>query len=253
MRKINLILILTFILVLLLSIYYVKIDGRDSLKEITLSDSFKFTGAKIISSEMYFWGRLEKPYNNLETVKPITDDLLSILQIKKDTSLSKESLDNDQINKMLIKGVTKDNRLLEIAVQFDKNKLNSKDSYVSIKVTEDMSSSKLEDTKKTVAEVLRKYKITAMTNSTIIGSYDGKLDYTVMEDISKKVFREIDANRVEGINEGNLISVSAYSPNIEDFIKVNGKKVNLNLAIRYNSYENKTYLWLATPVITREY
>jgi len=34
---------------------------------------------------------------------------------------------------------------------------------------------------------------------------------------------------------------------------VNGKKVNMNLAIRYNSYEDRTYIWLATPVITVEY
>lgn len=253
MRKTNLVLILTFIFILFLSIFYVKINSQDSLAENTLSNSFKYTGAKVVSSEVYFWGRLEKQYNSIDDVKPITDDLLKSLEVLENSSFSKESLDNDQLHKTEIKGVTKDNRFLEIKVQFDKNNVNLEDPYVSVKVTEDLSSSKLEETKKTVMDVLNRYKIKGRTNSCIIGSYEGKLDYAGMDEISKQIFKGIDADRVEGIKDGNLISVSAYSPNIEEYIKVNGKKVNLNLAIRYNSYENKTYLWLATPVITTEY
>jgi galactitol-specific phosphotransferase system IIB component len=253
MRKSNLIIILTFIFILLLSIYYVKDSNQNSIKEITLSESFKFTGANIISSETYSWGRIEKPYNNYDAAKPIADDILNSLNANRDSSLSIESIDNELLQKVLIKGVSKENLLLEIALQFDKSNENSKGSNVSVKVTEDLSSNKLEETKKTVMNVLSKYNINATVNTCIIGSYEGKLDNAATEEISRAIFKGIDANRVEGIKDGNLISVSAYSPNIEEYIKVNGKKINLNLAIRYNSYENKTYIWLATPVITREY
>jgi len=61
------------------------------------------------------------------------------------------------------------------------------------------------------------------------------------------------AKKVEGITEENLISISAYSPRVKSSILVNEKRVNINLAMRYNSYEDKTYIWLATPVITTEY
>jgi hypothetical protein len=58
---------------------------------------------------------------------------------------------------------------------------------------------------------------------------------------------------VEGIRDGSLISLSAYSPLLKDSIKVRGKRVNINLAARYSAFEDKTYIWLASPVITTEY
>ena len=74
-----------------------------------------------------------------------------------------------------------------------------------------------------------------------------------LEEISGRILTETGAKRIEGIKDRNYISVSAYSPYIQEFIQVRGKRVNLNLAARYNSYEDKTYIWLATPVITTEY
>lgn len=90
-------------------------------------------------------------------------------------------------------------------------------------------------------------------NFCIVGNFNGQLDYLSLNDICLKLLEKANARSVEGIRDGNMISVSAYSPIIKESISANGRKVNLNLAIRYNSYEDKTYIWLATPVITREY
>ncbi|MDI9475442.1 MAG: YwmB family TATA-box binding protein [Bacillota bacterium] len=36
-------------------------------------------------------------------------------------------------------------------------------------------------------------------------------------------------------------------------INYGGKDVNIQLAMRYSEYEDKTYLWLATPLIITAY
>lgn len=74
-----------------------------------------------------------------------------------------------------------------------------------------------------------------------------------MNRISRLILDGAKAKKVNGMSEKNLISVSAYSPLIDNNIEIEGRKINMNLALRYNAFEDKTYIWLATPVITIEY
>jgi hypothetical protein len=87
----------------------------------------------------------------------------------------------------------------------------------------------------------------------VTGNFPGNLKTEKMNLIANKIFSTIGAKKVEGIRNDKLISVSAWSPEMGQGISVNGNTINLNLAIRFNKLENKTYLWLATPVIKTEY
>lgn len=59
--------------------------------------------------------------------------------------------------------------------------------------------------------------------------------------------------KVEGMEDENIISVSAYSSKLKEYIKLGSEKINLNVAIRYSSFDDKTYIWVATPIIAIEY
>ena len=50
------------------------------------------------------------------------------------------------------------------------------------------------------------------------------------------------------------ISASAVIPPLlDENIISGGKPVNVQVAMRYNSYKDKTYLWIGVPVISIEY
>jgi hypothetical protein len=118
---------------------------------------------------------------------------------------------------------------------------------------EDMSDTGLEGIRDTVLQVFKDYGLKPRVNSCITGTFDGKLDYKRVDQIGSVVLEAAGAKKIEGIKDENLISVSAYSPVMGDSVMTGSEKVNLNLAIRYNSLENKTYIWLGTPVIAIEY
>ena len=50
-----------------------------------------------------------------------------------------------------------------------------------------------------------------------------------------------------------ITSYTVFTPYIDNYIFFFRKRVNLNLAIRYNEYENRTYIWIGTPIITTGY
>ncbi len=259
--------VLTF-LVLFSSMFYMKLRYKQISAEDTLVKSFKSSGAEVVSSEIYFWGKADGKNDNMMSIKQIAAELSQEMGVLKDKSFSPKVIDNDSIKKVEFDGimytekkqdnkyeasVEKNNKQVMIRVQLEGNKDTGFTKTVSVSVSQDLQYEGLYEIKKKASKAFKKYGITPKVNSCITGSFQGKLGYERLNGICSKVFSSVDAKKVEGISEGSLISVSAYSGSIGDSIKVNGKKVNLNLAIRYNRYEGKTYLWIASPVITTEY
>ncbi|MCX7746355.1 MAG: YwmB family TATA-box binding protein [Clostridia bacterium] len=240
-------------IIILFSAYFVRNAKNPNLSEAAFVKSFKSSGAHVINSELYFWARMEDKIDDMEKVKSLALDFSKKLGLIVNNKYSNREIQNDHIKKCEISGVTDDEVVVNIIVQANGKTEAGSERFVSVSIVEDMTTSGLEEVKRTALNVFEKHNLKPKVNMCITGNYDGKLEYNELNEVCKRIFKDVEAEKVEGMRDENLISVSAYSPFIEDSIKVNGKKINLNLAIRYNSSEDKTYIWLATPVISTEY
>lgn len=89
--------------------------------------------------------------------------------------------------------------------------------------------------------------------SCLIGKVEGNYINKELKTIFSKSFKKIKANIVEEFSGENFLSYTIYSPLIENYLKINQKKININLSMRYNEEEDYTYLWIGTPIITTGY
>lgn len=112
---------------------------------------------------------------------------------------------------------------------------------------------KLPPMKDKVKILIEKHIQEARITSCIIGSFDGYIAPCDMENIIDLILHSVDGEEVERVLCDNFLSISAYMPHIDDHIQMGENKLNLNIATRYNAYEEKTYIWLGSPVITLEY
>jgi hypothetical protein len=221
--------------------------------EKTLLGIFSISDARVVSSEICFSGRIDN-----SKFKSIDDLRKLVVEISKESGVINDGLPgevvkNDNMEGIELDGAIDDNRNIHISAINSMLPGDTKGSYINMSIVDNSSKPKLEETRNSILGILGKYRIKPKVNSCITGCYNGKLDNNKLNDICFNIFKEANANKVEGIRDNNLISVSAYTAAIGESVEVNGKKVNLNIAVRYNSYENKTYIWLATPVITTEY
>ncbi|MGI6284262.1 YwmB family TATA-box binding protein [Neomoorella humiferrea] len=88
---------------------------------------------------------------------------------------------------------------------------------------------------------------------TMTGFVPGRLASTERERRAEKILKTLEAQKVEGIEDGELLSVSAYTSRLPDFLEVAGRKVNVNVALRYHAVEGKTYIYLGCPLLGGEY
>ena len=238
------------ILIILFTIGSAKLYYNKGSSSTALKEAFIASGATLANTEFYAWEKTEKSF---EELSKIVDNLAKDMNVENNELYSRRLIGNDMIDKIEVIGTIGRGRMVNICAQSARNKKDGEKSYISLSLTLGPEEFELERIHDNLINVLDKYKIEPELNICITGYFEGRMDYKNLNKVSKKILKSADAKKVNGIAENNLISVSAFAPGIDNSILVNGKKVNMNLAIRYNSYEDRTYIWLATPVITVEY
>ncbi|HPT91607.1 MAG TPA: YwmB family TATA-box binding protein [Acetivibrio sp.] len=244
---------LLLILIILFTIGCIRLYYNKGYSYAALEKAFEASGANFVSSEFYVHAEVGKEYKSFEELSRMADSLAADMNIEKNDLYSRKLVGNDSIDKMEIIGTAGEGKRINICAHSERNDDGNVQSYITVSVTVDSTKYELEDIYKGLLKTLDKYKISSKINTCITGCFEGKLNYDALNKVCIRVLKNADAKKVNGITNNNLISVSAYSPGIDNTILENGKKVNMNLAIRYNSYENKTYIWIAIPVITIEY
>ncbi len=101
--------------------------------------------------------------------------------------------------------------------------------------------------------LLKRFESGSCVRTTYTSVLPGKLDTERMEQIAGQIFRGLDGEMEEEIRDAGWISRTGYSNRIPCALHSGGKRINLNVALRYNDYEGRTYLWLGTPVISIPY
>ena len=91
---------------------------------------------------------------------------------------------------------------------------------------------------------INKTAVFYMSGFQSVDSQERNIDY---------LFSKIDGIIIEGIKDETLVSYSGYTPHFQNYVKSRGKKINVNIASRYHTIDNKTYLYMGTPLIHGQY
>lgn len=90
----------------------------------------------------------------------------------------------------------------------------------------------------------------------MIGTFPNKMNTDIMKEVINKTFYSADGQVIEGMEEteyGGMVSLTGYSEKLQNNIQLAGDQINLNVAMRYSNYDDKTYIWIGTPLIATEY
>ena len=62
------------------------------------------------------------------------------------------------------------------------------------------------------------------------------------------------AKEIDRVENENMVSITAYSEILdENYLEYLGNKINLNIGIRYSEDDDKTLIYIATPIIKLDY
>lgn len=267
--------IISIALIFLLSIANYAWAQETLLKnEDALIQSFNGTKAEYLQANMNCSGKIVDKFLNMESLLQLGEyvknnlDITGKKQEQKEFSNATETTENKNLEEVYyilkndsseyrqitIWGKDKEGRLITIVLTSEKDILSDfEQTCIFIDFIENEEISSIKDTKEKIEELLKKINVETEISTCIIGTFEGQLSSKEIVDKVTIAIGAINGNKVEGLFESSIISVSVYTPNIENYIFTGDSKMNVNISMRYNEYENKTYIWVGTPIITIGY
>lgn len=127
------------------------------------------------------------------------------------------------------------------------------ETYIIIDITQNKGYKEIVNISSLLENILEQYGNKVETTLNLTGSHIGKLNKVEQKQRQEDIFSFLGAKKIEVLEDEFFTSITAFSPLINTSIEYGNNKVNLQLAMRYSEYENKTYLWIANPLITTTY
>lgn len=223
---------------------------KDISIEDSLITSMNSTKAQVMESTISAWAKIDDSFMTAEQLTKELAEAVTILKPEEST-LNIKSDSSDGVNRQTLSG-NMGNKYYNIEVESVKTDKGG-ETYMLMDVSINNSSSELASEREKVATYYQNKRVKANISSCVIGVYDGKLTENAMRSKIADAMSSVKAKEVEGLSNDEINSISAFSGNINNFVLSNNKKVNMQIAMRYSSYDNKTYIWIGSPLINVEY
>ncbi len=249
---------LIIILTLINSAYAEKENLKD---EELLIKAFEETGANFSSFNLNFNGIINEVYKDDQQLRNMMKHIIKELGLvepqinpnSEEEYLSSHTETFDSAH-LFAYGEDKDDNNVTIILYsyFDKEKNNAETSIV-VDVTIDKDYIEIDGIIRKINDLYKNYNVKAEFTYCIIGTFEAELNKSNMIKKITKALSIANGNRVEGLIKDDIVSISAYSPELDKIIYTGNKKMNLNIALSYNEYEGKTYITMGYPIITIGY
>jgi len=222
-------------------------------EELIINKAIETVDGQILELNVNGWGKIGKNFLSKEELKTICNRVVEDLELEKLIYRYEES---QQHRVLKANGFKAGKIYMEIIVQSvnpDWKAEPKPETYIVITAIQNNTSEGFLKLKNEISMIIHKLGGEPETTVCITVVRKGKLSVKDQDSLITKIFSAVEAKPVEGIIDSHIISRSGYTPHIKDCINVMGEKVNINIASRYNSYENRTYFWIGTPLISIEY
>lgn len=218
-------------------------------EEEALVVSFKSTEADVLESTMSCWTKLNDRFMDIEQIEAEMNRIIH--RIGPDKATVVKSDEDVRLNKIVVY-CSKGNRTYSIAIESVKQE-TAGETYAVIDVSMDRSYQELVAERQNIIDAVQRPEGSMHFSSCIIGTYKGKLGEKDVDKKSKIALQSINARKIDGMENDELRSISAFSSSVGGYKAPGNARANVQLAIRYSSYDDKTYIWIGTPLIPMGY
>ncbi|WP_099190272.1 YwmB family TATA-box binding protein [Tepidibacter mesophilus] len=217
-------------------------------------DSFEKTGSTFYNYNINGHAVMDNKFLSFEEMDIIFDELATKFDINKENMeyTRSEQKDFRQIYIYDKKSQNKAERAISIIIDSERCQ-NIEQTHIIVDIsTNQVYKGIVEDYIK-LKNNLKKYSKNIDVYSCISGFFEGKIDEKCYNNIANNILSSLDAQKKDEIRDDNILSITAYTKKLSDYIKYGEEKINVNTSVRYSEYYDKTFVYIGTPLITLEY
>lgn len=218
-----------------------------------LSAAMKAVGAGVEEMSVNVWAKLPatgQEDSELETVACQAMEQLGVGQGSYQISYNK----TDAQRMVRTEAIADYFHAVVIAEVVSPNSTEQAEVYLVILVeTKPGSDTEFAEWQDKISAIVKNFGGTPRISTCLVGWLDGKLKDGEWHMRLRSGFNAVNATIIDKVMYENFASYAGFSPGISDYLEVGGKHININMAMRYSPYDDRTYITIGSPVITREY
>lgn len=239
--------IFIFLILMMMGILISFADTKSKNEYNELIQTFINTEAKFNFYNIKANGSINYNISKEEMVDMCTE-ILNNLGLE-ESDLAWEEIWNKDEKQIHLSGKIEDESISIIFI-----KKNDEEAHIMVDILQNKVYKNIVGVYTVLENTLEKFAINADINTCISGEYSKKLHLSKCDDILKKILYNMNAQEVDRIQEENFISVTADSKILQgNDLEYLGNNINLNIGMRYSEDEDKTLIYLATPIIKLDY
>jgi hypothetical protein len=224
-----------------------------SIQEEPLFDALNSAGGKVQEISINAWGKLPDGNFTAEQLTVMAASAMGQLGIKEDQYTITKSEDARHLS-VRAEAVQDGLHAVALVQTIKVSKGKEAEGYVVVNVELNNSDNKkLANWQQELKNIIKEFGCLPHINTCLTGWLDGKLLKEEWGTRLENAFQAAKATTVDKIQYTDFASYTGYSPAIADYVQYGNKKVNVNIAMRYSPHDNRTYIIVGSPVITREY
>lgn len=229
------------------------LNSRQKMVPGLLLAAINAGGARLDSVFLEAWACLKPAFVTGEAVQELALQAATALDADLSTGLT--NLDDENFHAVFWDGETEQGTSLYLSVQSLRGTGEPGETYLLINM-ESSSSQGEEQILNWLAKIhsaFLPWQAQPYLTYSLVGVIPGRLTSGERQQRVEAILAALQAETIEGVEEAEFLSISAYSPRLPDSINVAGRPVNANVALRYHDADANTYIHLGYPLLGGEY
>lgn len=223
-------------------------------KDNNIEEAFSSFQIEDPSSLVESSGLYKEQYLDLYMREQILIEIAGALGIHTDYEIKtgyENNISVTQLNKVA-KQATTELKFVTLEKEAENNVIETS-QYIMVSITiEDNVNSALYY-KNIVDDLMENYTTSTTTTMNLMGSYEGELSLSVRDSIADSLLQKMEVKVVTENRSLDLYTIYGYTNAISEYKVVNYEKINFNIVFTYNEVEDKTLVYVATPIAYGEY
>ncbi|HHT63322.1 MAG: YwmB family TATA-box binding protein [Bacillota bacterium] len=235
----------------LINYYNNSVDSAVKTVSQPMQVAFQSSKAIFVESKLQGWAKINDHFSSREELLGYGSQVEKAMGLQKNSI--REEASDEGFNSLKIKGEITDKITVEIILQSLLDKKSQDETYLIINMVDYRGPEFLDLSKEQMRAAFEIFEQEPEINQLIIGYQKGKLEKKSYQNTISGIFASV-GGRISGeIDEENYFSKTGYVPNIEEKLLVGRDEVNIQVAMAYDELENKTYIYIGSPLVYSDY
>ncbi|MEL7568297.1 MAG: YwmB family TATA-box binding protein [Dehalobacterium sp.] len=234
-------------------IHYYFNNIKPAVKTVSqpMQVAFQSSNAVFVETKLQGWAKINDRFSNKEELLSYGSQIEEILGLE--DGVTKEEASDQGFNSLKIIGRISEKLSAEIIFQSLADTNGNDETYLIVNMVDYRGPGFLNLSKEKMVLVFQLFQQEPEINQLMIGFQDGKLSKKSYSDTINGIFSSVGGKISGEVEEENYFSSTGYVPNIEEKLQVGKKDINIQVAMSYDELENKTYIYIGSPLVYSDY